>query len=39
MKKIQNSDSFFLQDSRLSIKAKGVFTYLIVNPEEYFFDD
>lgn len=36
--KIQNSDLFFLQDSRLSLAAKGLLTYLIVNPEERFVD-
>lgn len=34
--KVQNSDLFFLQDHRLSLAAKGLLMYFIVNPEERF---
>lgn len=32
--RFQNSDLYFLQDERLSLGAKGLLMYLIVNPEE-----
>lgn len=32
--KIRRSDLFFLQDNRLSLAAKGLLMYLLVNPEE-----
>lgn len=32
--KVEKSDLFFLQDNRLSLAAKGLLMYLLVNPEE-----
>ncbi len=32
--RFQNSDLYFLQDERLSLGAKGLLMYLIMNPEE-----
>lgn len=34
--KVQKSDLFFLQDNRLSLSAKGLLMYFIINPEERF---
>lgn len=36
--KVEKSDLFFLQDNRLSLAAKGLLMYLLVNPEERYAD-
>lgn len=32
--RFKNSDLYFLQDERLTLAAKGLLMYLIINPEE-----